>query len=182
MKVQEDPYPETVVKLCEEEAKALEFIVCQNKQIDSNIANISSSDLLKVALDFYLTYSKYILFKVRDMKINDFTDHRFISASLMMGMWSSMRQGPEFDDFKAIDSNYGERFLAISKNIFALLKQERIEKLIPNLLIDCVSEETSEDLKALYLTLFNDLRELSITSAGILGRLDLPQVAIVFLD
>ena len=35
----------------------------------------------------------------------------------MLGMWSSMRQSPEFDDFKGIDRYYGERFLAIRNNI-----------------------------------------------------------------
>lgn len=170
------------MKLSEHEAKALEFIVRSNSQIDQQIANISSQELLKVALDFYLTYSRYLLFKVRDTMISDFTDHRFISASLMLGMWSSIRAGPEFDDFRAIDKCYGPRFMAIRSNIFNLLKQEKLEQLVPNLLSSSYSTEIREDHQALNVTLVNDLREISIVAVAILARLEQPSVAIVFVD
>ena len=87
---------EIVVKLLDEEAKAIRYMIRNNDRVDFKITNFSSCSLLKAALDFFLTYSKYILFKVRDNKINEFTDHRFISASLMMGMWSSMRESNDF--------------------------------------------------------------------------------------
>ena len=86
-----------------------------------------------MALDFYLTYFRYVLVQVRDDKLNDFSDHRYISASIMMGMWSSMRELVEYEDFKVVDRDYSDRFMINRHNIFALLTREKIESLVPSI-------------------------------------------------
>ena len=53
---------EIIVKLLDEEAKAIRYMIRNNDRIDFKITNFTSCILLKVALDFFLAYSKYILF------------------------------------------------------------------------------------------------------------------------
>ena len=33
------------------------------------------------------------------MKMNANSDHKFVSASLMLGMWQKLQATPDFDDF-----------------------------------------------------------------------------------
>ena len=101
---------------------------------------------------------------------------------MMMGMWTSMREMPEFDDFIKVDKCYGERFLAIKSAVLNLMKQEKINSLVPNLLIDSISESTEPDKKAKYVSLVDDLREISLTAIGIMARLEQMQVASQILE
>jgi len=179
---QEEPYAETIVKLQMNERPALEFIVKSNSQIKERIADISSQQLLKTALDFFVPYLKYLLFKIRDQRQNSYADHRFISASLFMGMWQKITVRTEFDDFRVIDQNFDSRFLAIRQNVFHLLKRETSEQLVPNLTLKSIDQSVSDEDKCLLVTFVNDLRELSLVAPMILARLDMPQVAIIFLD
>ena len=47
----------------------------------------SSQDLLSFALDFFQKYSEHVLFKVRLGKVDEFTENKFISASLLKKTW-----------------------------------------------------------------------------------------------
>ena len=85
------------VKLSDNERPALEFIVRSNSQISQSIANISSTQLLKYALDFYLPYSKFLLFKIRDIRSTSYGDHKFVSASMMFGIWRMMSKNHDFE-------------------------------------------------------------------------------------
>ena len=76
-KSQEEPYADTIVKLSDQEKPALEFIVRNNSQIATKISNLSNQSLLGHAIKFYLLFIKYLLYKIRDMKLNEFSDHRF---------------------------------------------------------------------------------------------------------
>ena len=134
--VEEDPYFETIVKLSLNERPAIEFIVKSNSQISLKLCNISSTELLSHVFDFYLPYVKYLLFKIRDLKSHGFEDHKFISASLLLGMWQSIRASPDFEQFSDIIENFEARFQSNRQNLYHLLKRETIEMLIPNLFID----------------------------------------------
>ena len=52
----EEPYNEVIIKLNDNDRPALEFIVRQNAQIKEEIANISSPELLKICITFFLNY------------------------------------------------------------------------------------------------------------------------------
>lgn len=62
-------------------------MVKNNSQIRDKFASIGSSDILKLALDFFVAYAKHLLFRTRDMRSTVNSDHRFVSGSLLMGMW-----------------------------------------------------------------------------------------------
>ena len=105
------------------ERPALEFIVRNNSQIDQKIANISSSEVLECALNFFLPYAKFLLFKIREIKSN--ADLKFVSGSLMLGMWLRGRTSSGFDNFSTLKM-YEERFQQNRQNFLNLLKRETI--------------------------------------------------------
>ena len=71
-------------------------------QINQQIANCSSAMLLRQRITFFLSYSKYLLYKIRDIKSDGYTDHKFISASIMLGMWQKMQPSPEIENFNSL--------------------------------------------------------------------------------
>lgn len=83
-----------------------------------------------------------------------------------------MQEAPEYDDFANIDKCYGERFLAIKSAITSLMKQEKINSLVPNLFIDSISDDTDPEKRALCVCMVNDLREISLAAIAITARLD----------
>jgi hypothetical protein len=85
------------VKLSDNERPALEFIVRSNSQISQSIANITSQQLLKYALGFYLPYAKFLLFRIRDIRSTSYSDHKFVSASMMFGIWDLMSKNHDFE-------------------------------------------------------------------------------------
>lgn len=64
--IEEEPISSIRVKLSANDRPALEFIVSQNAHINEKIANIGSSEIFECALNFFLPYAKYLLFKIRD--------------------------------------------------------------------------------------------------------------------
>ena len=117
IELQTEPCEEIIVKLYEHENEALDLIVRSNSQVEEQISNFSSSDLLEIGLDFFLKYSKYLLFQLKKMdKESKKSDYQLF--------------------MKAIKQNFGARFHLIKQNIFNLLKKDKVESLVPNLLIN----------------------------------------------
>ena len=185
--VVEEPLNQIRVKLSDNERPALEFIVKNNSQISEKIANISSSQLLEHALNFFLPFAKFLLFRIRDMKMNANSDHKFVSASLMLGMWQKIQATSEFDDFLGMKM-YEAHMANNRQNFFNLLKRETIENLIPDLFIVCgnagqtAAGDGGEEMSQaqFYFDLMNMLRELSFVIPSILARLEQFAPAIVF--
>lgn len=68
VELEEEPSSEIRVKINDNEKPALEFIIKSNSQINQSIANVSSTQLLKYVMEFFLSYSKYLLYKIRDVR------------------------------------------------------------------------------------------------------------------
>ena len=120
------------------------------------------------------------------MNVN--SDHKFVSASLMLGMWEKIQATSEFDDFLGIPRMYEAHIANNRQNFFNLLKRETIEQLIPNLFIvvgntgqaSAQAEEMSQ--AQYYVDLVNMMRELSMVVPSILARLEQFAPAIVFVS
>lgn len=95
--VTEEPASEIRVKLSDKDRPAVEFMIRNNTQFKEQFANISSQELIKIALEFFLSYAKYLLYRIRDYRSNG--DLKFVSGSLKLGMWSSIAASDDFKDF-----------------------------------------------------------------------------------
>ena len=112
---------EVRVHLSDSERPAIEFLVENNQHLSQNLATISKIEVIKIALDFFLPYSKYLLFMIRDSKVNAYADHKFVSASMMFGIWSQVQSHCDYDRFMRI-KHYEARFQSNKVNFQNLCK------------------------------------------------------------
>ena len=137
----DDPFHETIVKVNHKELKAIEFILHSNQHVKQGISDTSSAEILKFVLEFFLTYLHYLAFRIRDARLCSFT----FPSCVMQCIWNAISgdSGEKIVYFLEIDNLYKARFLQTKANIFNLLKQEKVEQLVPMLLMSTVSGDTS---------------------------------------
>ena len=74
--------------LSEYEHRALEYVFLNSTLMDSPILPGSPVSLLKLAVEFFVSYLKYLLHMLHLTIVEGYAEHRYQTSSIMQGIWS----------------------------------------------------------------------------------------------
>ena len=122
------------------------------------------------------------MMQIQETNVFNLIEHRWISASIMNRISESLGKLNVSAEYRKVDQDFGERFFSIRTALFNLMKYEKVNQLRPHLLTDSISDQCPPEEKAYCMETVDKLRDLSLMSIAILGRLEYPGTALKFID